>query len=70
VAPYLTWSPDGSKLFAPSGNPPQPSYVIAVSENLGDIRTVRIDADGLSGGDGAPMWAPSTTTYQADEQGA
>lgn len=67
VAPYLSWSPDGSKLFAPSGNPPQPSYVISVSESLGDIRTVRIDADGLSGGNGAPVWAPSTSAHPADD---
>lgn len=70
VAPYLTWSPDGSKLFAPSGNPPQPSYVISVSESFGDIRTVRVDADGLSGGNGAPMWAPSTSGQQPGDDGA
>jgi Tol biopolymer transport system component len=70
LAPYLTWSPDGSKLFAPSGNPPQPSYVISVSESLGDIRTVRIEADGLNGDSGAPVWAPSTSSQQSDGEAA
>jgi Tol biopolymer transport system component len=68
VAPYLTWSPDGSKLFAPSGNPPQPSYVISVAESFGEIRVVRLDADGLSGSDGAPMWAPSTPLQASDNE--
>ncbi|CAN5551491.1 hypothetical protein BH23CHL5_BH23CHL5_05510 [soil metagenome] len=60
LSPYLSWSPDGASLFAPSDQPPQPSYLIPVDGRFGEIRPVRIDSDGLNGGNGAPMWAPLT----------
>jgi TolB protein len=68
VSPYLSWSPDGSTLLAPSGQSPHPSYLIRTGDRFGEVVTVRINTESLSGANGAPMWAPLTQAQPAPNQ--
>lgn len=60
LSPFVSWSPDGATLFAPTGSSSQASYLISVHSGFGTVHEVRFYADGMGGGDGAPMWAPAT----------
>ncbi len=60
LAPHVSWSPDGSRLLLPTSSPPNPSWLLSVDENFGELVSVRIDADGLGVGSGFVMWAPMT----------
>ncbi|HKG26489.1 MAG TPA: hypothetical protein VKB09_12635 [Thermomicrobiales bacterium] len=59
LAPFLSWSPDGSALVAASSDSRTPSYIIPVDDQFGARTPIDIGYDS-SRGTGPPQWTPRT----------
>jgi Tol biopolymer transport system component len=60
LAPFASWSPDGSRIFVPAADLPAESYVFDVSSEFGRIEPVELNFDDTRKGSGPPVWGPMT----------
>jgi Tol biopolymer transport system component len=60
LAPFVSWSPDGSALFASANDARAPSYVIPLDDSFGARVPITLAYDASNGNGGPPPWSPRT----------